>query len=139
MLMHEDATVTNCHVLTPNVPRYTFGCPSIPPVRSLISTSILRTADIVIAAIGVPRAIRGSWIKPGAAVIDVGINITPEGKIVGDIHFDEVLYSSASLSHFFDFVRCHTGAQSSRFSHSCPWRRGTYDGCNANGKHVEQL
>lgn len=47
----------------------------------------VREADIVIAAVGVPRLIEGSWIKPGATVIDVGINRTDAG-IVGDVDFD---------------------------------------------------
>ena len=49
----------------------------------------LRRADIVVAAIGKPHFVKGEWIKPGAAVIDVGINQV-EGKIVGDVEFDSV-------------------------------------------------
>ncbi|MDG2204547.1 MAG: bifunctional methylenetetrahydrofolate dehydrogenase/methenyltetrahydrofolate cyclohydrolase, partial [Alphaproteobacteria bacterium] len=54
-----------------------------------------RRADILVAAVGRPEMIRGDWIKPGAAVIDVGINRVPkpgeEGKtrLVGDVAFDE--------------------------------------------------
>jgi methylenetetrahydrofolate dehydrogenase (NADP+)/methenyltetrahydrofolate cyclohydrolase len=54
-----------------------------------------RQADILIAAVGRPRMIRGDWIKPGAAVIDVGINRVDNGngksKLVGDVAFDEAL------------------------------------------------
>lgn len=48
----------------------------------------VKRADIVIAAAGQPNLIKGSWIKPGAIVIDVGINHLPSGKIVGDVEFD---------------------------------------------------
>ena len=44
-------------------------------------------ADVVIAAIGRPEFVRGAWIKPGAAVIDVGINRTASGQLVGDVEF----------------------------------------------------
>jgi methylenetetrahydrofolate dehydrogenase (NADP+)/methenyltetrahydrofolate cyclohydrolase len=44
-------------------------------------------ADIVIAAVGRPELVRGTWIKPGAAVIDVGINRTPAGTLIGDVEY----------------------------------------------------
>ena len=44
-------------------------------------------ADIVVAAVGRPELVRGEWIKPGAVVIDVGINRTEEGKLIGDVEF----------------------------------------------------
>jgi methylenetetrahydrofolate dehydrogenase (NADP+) / methenyltetrahydrofolate cyclohydrolase len=47
----------------------------------------VRESDIVIAAVGVPSLIQGAWIKPGAIVIDVGINRTAEKKLVGDVEF----------------------------------------------------
>ncbi|UIJ46130.1 bifunctional methylenetetrahydrofolate dehydrogenase/methenyltetrahydrofolate cyclohydrolase FolD [Sphingomonas cannabina] len=47
----------------------------------------VRRADIVVAAVGRPRFVKGEWLKPGATVIDVGINRTPEG-LVGDVDFD---------------------------------------------------
>jgi methylenetetrahydrofolate dehydrogenase (NADP+)/methenyltetrahydrofolate cyclohydrolase len=53
---------------------------------------VVRRADIVVAAVGRPRMVPGAWIKPGATVIDVGINRIdkPEGKtrLVGDVDFD---------------------------------------------------
>ncbi len=59
-------------------------------------SALCRTADILVPAVGRPEMVRGSWIKPGAAVIDVGINRIPapekgEGKtrVVGDVHFAE--------------------------------------------------
>jgi methylenetetrahydrofolate dehydrogenase (NADP+)/methenyltetrahydrofolate cyclohydrolase len=48
-----------------------------------------RRADILVAAIGQPELVRGDWLKPGATVIDVGINRLPGGKLVGDVAFEE--------------------------------------------------
>jgi len=48
----------------------------------------VRRADLVVAAVGVPRLIKGEWVKPGAVVVDVGINVGPDGKLVGDVEFD---------------------------------------------------
>jgi methylenetetrahydrofolate dehydrogenase (NADP+)/methenyltetrahydrofolate cyclohydrolase len=48
----------------------------------------IELADIVVAAVGRPDMIKGSWIKPGAIVIDIGINRLEDGKIVGDVEFD---------------------------------------------------
>lgn len=48
-----------------------------------------RRAEILVAAIGRPQQVRGDWIRPGATVIDVGINRLPDGKLVGDVAFDE--------------------------------------------------
>lgn len=56
----------------------------------------VRRADIVVAAIGIPEFIKGDWVKPGAVVIDVGINRIPDAtkksgfRLVGDVDFDEV-------------------------------------------------
>jgi methylenetetrahydrofolate dehydrogenase (NADP+)/methenyltetrahydrofolate cyclohydrolase len=52
--------------------------------------SVVREADILIAAVGRPRLVRADWIKPGAAVIDVGINRV-EGKLIGDVDFEGAL------------------------------------------------
>ena len=77
MLMAEDATVTVAHSKT----------------RDL--AAVCREADIVVAAVGRPLMVKGDWIKPGAVVIDVGINRvdTPDGKgkLVGDVDFDAAL------------------------------------------------
>ena len=73
MLMHENATVVNCHTRTVDVP------------------SITRQADILIAAAGVCRGVGADFVKPGQIVIDVGINWDEtEGKIVGDVDFEAV-------------------------------------------------
>jgi methylenetetrahydrofolate dehydrogenase (NADP+) / methenyltetrahydrofolate cyclohydrolase len=66
-----DATVTICHSRTQNLPEIT------------------RQADILIAAIGQPRFVKADMVKPGATVIDVGINRI-DGKLCGDVDFDEV-------------------------------------------------
>jgi len=71
LLLRADATVTVCHSRT----------------REL--GSICRTADIVIAAVGRPRTVTAPMVKPGAVVIDVGINRTDDG-LVGDVDFDGV-------------------------------------------------
>lgn len=64
-----DATVTVCHSGTRDV------------------AAIVREADIVIAAIGRAEHVRGDWIKPGAVVIDVGMNRRTDGTLCGDVHF----------------------------------------------------
>lgn len=77
LLLDANCTVTICHSRTADLP------------------ATCRRADILVAAVGRPEMIRGDWIKPGAAVIDVGINRVPkpgeEGKtrLVGDVAFDE--------------------------------------------------
>jgi methylenetetrahydrofolate dehydrogenase (NADP+)/methenyltetrahydrofolate cyclohydrolase len=70
LLLRENATVTVCHSKTPDLP------------------AVVRQADIVVAAVGVPRLVKADWIKPGAAVIDVGVNRLPDGKLCGDVDFD---------------------------------------------------
>ena len=78
LLLHRDATITICHSRT----------------RDLAETC--RRADILIAAVGRPEMVKADWVKPGAAVIDVGINRIddPSAKrgyrIVGDVDFEEV-------------------------------------------------
>jgi methylenetetrahydrofolate dehydrogenase (NADP+)/methenyltetrahydrofolate cyclohydrolase len=69
LLANANATVTMCHSKT----------------RDLADE--VRRADIVVAAIGRPEMVRGDWIAPGATVIDVGINRTAEGKLIGDVEY----------------------------------------------------
>ena len=69
LLQNANATVTTCHSRT----------------RDLADE--VRRADIVVAAIGKPELVKGDWIKDGAIVLDVGINRTAEGKLVGDVQF----------------------------------------------------
>lgn len=68
-LMIAGCTTTSCHRFT----------------RDL--ESFVRQADIVIVAVGKPGLVRGDWIKPGAVVIDVGINRLEDGRLVGDVEF----------------------------------------------------
>ena len=80
-----NATVTVVHSGTPDIARFT------------------RDADILIAAIGKPEFVRGDMIKPGAAVIDVGINRTPNpaggrDKLVGDVKFDEAVEVAGAVT-----------------------------------------
>jgi len=72
LLLQADATVTVCHSRT----------------RDL--AEVCRRADILIAAVGRAEMVRGDWVKPGAVVIDVGMNRTQEKGLVGDVAFDEV-------------------------------------------------
>jgi methylenetetrahydrofolate dehydrogenase (NADP+)/methenyltetrahydrofolate cyclohydrolase len=74
LLMSADATVTVCHSKTRNLP------------------DVVRRADVVVAAIGRAEMVKGDWIKPGATVIDVGMNKKADGKLCGDVEF-----SSASV------------------------------------------
>jgi methylenetetrahydrofolate dehydrogenase (NADP+)/methenyltetrahydrofolate cyclohydrolase len=70
LLLKKNATVTICHSKTGD-----------------LKAECLR-ADILCVAIGKAKLVKGDWIKEGAAVIDIGINVTDEGKIVGDVDFD---------------------------------------------------
>jgi methylenetetrahydrofolate dehydrogenase (NADP+) / methenyltetrahydrofolate cyclohydrolase len=78
LLIGKNATVTVCHSRTKDLP------------------GVVRQADILIAAIGKMEMVRGDWVKPGAAVIDVGINSKPDAtkksgyRLVGDVNYDEV-------------------------------------------------
>jgi len=57
-----------------------------------------RRADILVAAVGRPEMVRGDWIAPGATVIDVGINRTPEGRLVGDVAFAEAAQVAGAIT-----------------------------------------
>ena len=73
LLLQAGATVTMCHSQTRDLARHT------------------GRADVLVAAIGKPQAIGGEMVKHGAAVIDVGINRSPEGKLVGDVDYGAAL------------------------------------------------
>jgi methylenetetrahydrofolate dehydrogenase (NADP+)/methenyltetrahydrofolate cyclohydrolase len=79
MLQHRNATVTMCHSRT----------------RDL--DAVCARAEILIAAVGVPRMIGGEYVKPGATVIDVGINRTDDG-LVGDVDFDAAAARAALIT-----------------------------------------
>ena len=68
-LLMAGCTVTVCHSATQDLPGH------------------VARADLVVAAVGRPEMVKGAWIKPGAIVIDVGINRLPDGRIVGDVEF----------------------------------------------------
>jgi len=76
LLISKNATVTVCHSRTKDLP------------------NVIRQADILIAAIGRAEMVKGDWIKPGAAIIDVGINSKPDAtkkkgyRLVGDVEYD---------------------------------------------------
>jgi methylenetetrahydrofolate dehydrogenase (NADP+)/methenyltetrahydrofolate cyclohydrolase len=72
MLLHEGATVTICTSRTRHLSEYT------------------TRADILVVAVGKPRMITAPMVKPGATVIDVGINRLPDGKLAGDVDFESV-------------------------------------------------
>ena len=71
LLLERNATVTVCHSRTVDLP------------------AVCARADVLVAAVGVPRLVGAEFVKPGAAVIDVGINRGPDG-LVGDVDFDAV-------------------------------------------------
>ncbi|QHW30276.1 bifunctional methylenetetrahydrofolate dehydrogenase/methenyltetrahydrofolate cyclohydrolase FolD [Paenibacillus rhizovicinus] len=73
LLLREHATVTICHSRTANM------------------ADIAKTADILVVAIGKAKAIGSAFVKPGAVVIDVGINRLEDGKLAGDVDYDDVL------------------------------------------------
>jgi methylenetetrahydrofolate dehydrogenase (NADP+)/methenyltetrahydrofolate cyclohydrolase len=59
---------------------------------------VIGTADILVAAIGRAEMIRGAWIKPGATVIDVGMNRLPNGKLVGDVEFAAAIERAGAIT-----------------------------------------
>ncbi|MBF0161722.1 MAG: bifunctional methylenetetrahydrofolate dehydrogenase/methenyltetrahydrofolate cyclohydrolase FolD [Magnetococcales bacterium] len=80
MLLAEHATVTLCHSRTTHLAQQ------------------ISQADILVAAIGQPEKIPGAWIKPGAVVIDVGINRRADGTLCGDVCFAEALPRVAAIT-----------------------------------------
>ncbi|MCB0226517.1 MAG: bifunctional methylenetetrahydrofolate dehydrogenase/methenyltetrahydrofolate cyclohydrolase, partial [Anaerolineae bacterium] len=86
LLLHRNATLTICHSRTQNLPQ------------------IVREADILIAAVGRPEMVKGDWIKPGAVVIDVGMNAVDDPaaakgyRLVGDVAFDEAREVASAIT-----------------------------------------
>jgi len=86
LLVRENATVTICHSRTLNL------------------EDLVRSADILVAAIGKPEFVRGNWIKPGAVVIDVGVNRVEDPtkekgyRLTGDVAFDEALEFASAIT-----------------------------------------
>jgi methylenetetrahydrofolate dehydrogenase (NADP+)/methenyltetrahydrofolate cyclohydrolase len=80
LLLQADCTVTIAHSRTRDLP------------------AVVKRADIVVAAVGRPRMVKGDWIKPGATVIDVGINRMPDGKLAGDVDYAEVAQIAGAIT-----------------------------------------
>ena len=80
MCLAKHATVTLCHSRTRNLAEQ------------------VGRADVVIAAVGVPEMVKGEWIKPGAVVIDVGVNRVGDKKLVGDVEFTAALERAAAIT-----------------------------------------
>ena len=79
-LLLERATVTVCHSKTRNL------------------ADEVAQADIVVAAVGIPGFIKAEWIKPGAVVLDVGINRLETGKLVGDVEYEGAQFKAAKIT-----------------------------------------
>lgn len=79
-LLMKGATVTICHSRTKDLPGH------------------VRRADLIVAGIGKPEFVKGDWIKPGAIVLDVGINRLPSGKVVGDVDFEAVRQKASYIT-----------------------------------------
>ncbi len=80
MLLAKHATVTICHSRTASL-------------RDEVGR-----ADILIVAIGKPGVVRGDWVKPGAVVVDVGVNRAPNGKLCGDVEFDTAKERASAIT-----------------------------------------
>lgn len=72
LLLAENGTVTTCHSKTKDI------------------KAVCQEADIIVAAVGIPKFVKGDMVKEGVVVIDVGINRMDNGKLCGDVDFDEV-------------------------------------------------
>jgi methylenetetrahydrofolate dehydrogenase (NADP+) / methenyltetrahydrofolate cyclohydrolase len=79
MLLQADATVTICH-------------------RKSDLQREVGMADILVVAVGVAELIKGEWIKPGAVVIDVGMNRKADGKLVGDVEFQAASQRASAIT-----------------------------------------
>ena len=80
LLLARNATVTVAHSRSKDLP------------------GIAREADVLVAAVGRARLVRGSWIKPGATVLDVGINRLDDGRLVGDVDFAEAVTVAGAIT-----------------------------------------
>lgn len=80
LLLRENATVTVCHSRTENM------------------KELCREADILVVAIGKPKFVTKDFVKPGAVVIDVGINRLDDGKLAGDVDFDDVVDTAGPIT-----------------------------------------
>ena len=121
LLLAQHATVTICHSRTVDLP------------------GVCREADILVAAIGRPEMLDGSYIKPGAVVIDVGVNEvgrTEEGKriLVGDVKFDEAKEIASHITPVPGGVGPMTIAMLMRSTMDAAWRAVGKGGCGCSCK-----
>jgi methylenetetrahydrofolate dehydrogenase (NADP+) / methenyltetrahydrofolate cyclohydrolase len=79
LLLEKNATVTVCHSRTKDLPE------------------VVRRADVVVVGVGRPEMVKGDWLKPGAVVIDVGINRTDKG-LVGDVEFESASQVASAIT-----------------------------------------
>jgi methylenetetrahydrofolate dehydrogenase (NADP+)/methenyltetrahydrofolate cyclohydrolase len=79
MLLHRNATVTICHSHTEDLDR------------------IVREAEVLVAATGVPNLIKGQWLREGVVVIDFGVNVVDD-KLVGDVDFDSAVEVASAIT-----------------------------------------
>jgi methylenetetrahydrofolate dehydrogenase (NADP+) / methenyltetrahydrofolate cyclohydrolase len=80
LLLAENCTVTQAHSKTKNL------------------AEICRQADILVAAVGRPHMVKGDWVKPGAIVIDVGINRQDNGKLIGDVDYEAAVKVAGAIT-----------------------------------------
>jgi methylenetetrahydrofolate dehydrogenase (NADP+)/methenyltetrahydrofolate cyclohydrolase len=80
LLVEANATVTICHSKTKNI------------------GEVIHRADIVVAAIGKPKFVTADMVKDGAVVVDVGINRTAEGKLVGDVDYEAIAPKASAIT-----------------------------------------
>ena len=80
LALAENATVTVCHSRTADLAAH------------------CRAADVIVAAVGVQRLVKGDWVKPGAVVLDVGINRGDDGKLVGDVDFAAASQQASAIT-----------------------------------------
>lgn len=80
LLLQEHATVTICHSRTPDL------------------AAITKQADVLVAAVGKAKMLKREHVKPGAVVIDVGVNRLPDGKLAGDVDYDDVLETASYIT-----------------------------------------
>lgn len=80
LLLQENCTVTQAHSRTKNL------------------EEICKSADILVAAVGRPKMVKGEWVKDGAIVIDVGINRLDTGKLCGDVDYDSALNKAGAIT-----------------------------------------
>lgn len=80
LLLAQNCTVTIAHSKTKDLP------------------GVCRQADILVAAVGRPKMVKGDWIKPGAIVIDVGINRLDTGKLCGDVDYEDAAKTAAAIT-----------------------------------------